>query len=84
MNSAFLLMPILLALVLAAVFYLIPMRTRRARNLYLFCAALLVSLATWSLILWRPDEGFEIYRFSVVNDDCTVKVPELFRIVILI
>lgn len=64
MNSAFLLTPILLALALAAIFYLVPMRTRKARHLFLFFATLAVSLATWALILRRPAEGFEIYRFS--------------------
>ena len=42
MNSAFLLMPILLDLALAAIFYLIPMRTRKAQSLFLFFATLAV------------------------------------------
>ncbi len=64
MNSAFLLAPILMALCFAAIWYLLPMRTRRRKNLFLFFATLLVSLMTWALILWRPRESFEIYRFS--------------------
>ena len=64
MNSVFLLAPVLLTLGLAAVFYLVPMRTRKAQRLFLFFSTLAVSLATWSLILLQPAEGFEVYRFS--------------------
>ena len=76
MNSVFLLAPILLAPVLAAIFYLTPVSRSRGQNLYLFFATLAVSLATWMLILRRPEESFEIYRFSE-NLNITLKLDGL-------
>jgi len=64
MPNQFLLMPVLLALVVGVLSYILPMKEGRGRNIFLFFGTLLVSISVWSLLLNRPEGEFILYRFN--------------------
>ncbi len=64
MDEKYLLLPIFLAFLSAALSYVIPFKSAKAHKWFLFLTTLVTSLSVWMLLLNRPEEGLHIYSFS--------------------